>query len=387
MHKGHIYHINKAKEITKCDYVIAIMSGSFTQQGNIAVIDKFSRAKLAIKNGIDMVIELPTAFSVSDAGNFANSAVNLLNNLNCVSSICFGAENTNISDFNTIVDVIINNKDVQNKIEENLKEGVSFAKARNDALSDFLTDNQKNILIGSNNILAIEYLKSLQETNSSIIPYIIKREGSNFNEKNIISDSYTSSTSIREFLNSHSKKDYYKIKKFLPENVYNEIINKPVLSNNDFFKILKYKILTSSIYDIKLINNVTESMENKIKSEIIDSYNYDDYIFKLKSKRYQLSKIKRMLVNILLNISKDDFNDFKNNSYAHILAINPNSKKLLSTLSTHSSIPIITKLNPNIIDSLPEMITKQLKLDIYSSNINSIISNTKINKDYTNFIY
>lgn len=386
IHTGHIYHIQKSKELTKSDYVIIIMSGSFTQQGNIAIIDKFTRAKEAIKNGADLVIELPTPFAVSDAGSFANKAIQILNGLNIVDSICFGAENDNISSFNTISNILINNdKEIWNKIKEDLKQGISFATARNNVLKNYLNDEELEIISSSNNILGLEYVKNLKITNSNILPYAILRENNDFNSKTI-SSFYTSSTSIRNVLENN--KNTSLLKQYLTKNTYDILTSSNLLFNNDFFDILKYKITSMNLKELEKINGITEGLENKIIKELINCYDYESYILKLKSKRYELSRIKRILVNILLNISKDDFNNLKDNTanYAHILAFNHEKKELLSHLSKTSNIPVITNVsnkNTNILNNTQK---KLLEFDIYASNVHSILTKSKINKDYTNLI-
>lgn len=385
MHTGHIYHINEAKKLTNSDYVVAIMSGSFTEQGNIALIDKFTRAKLAIKNGIDLVIELPSIFAVSDAGNFASKAIQILNGLNIIDCICFGAENDNILLFNKITDILIKkDNQIWEDIREELKKGNSFAKARNSVLANYLDKEEIKLINSPNNILALEYLKKLKLTNSSIVPYAILRNN-DFNDDKL-NENYTSSTSIRNALEKNINVQI--LKKYLTQDVYNYIQTSRLLFNKDFFEILKYKIISMNIDEIKNINGVNEGIENKIKKEIIDVYSYEDYIFKLKSKRYELSKIKRILINILLNITKIDFDKLKSEdaNYAHILAFNHNKKELLSNLANNSKIPVLTSLNKKNISILNSKQIKLLNFDIYSSNIYSNLNKTKLNKDYTNML-
>lgn len=384
MHTGHIYHISKAKEITGCDTVIVIMSGSFTQQGNIAIINKFERAKQAIQNGVDLVIEIPSAFASSDAGNFAYKSVSILNALN-VDAICFGAETDNIERLKLISETLIyKDKEIWNEIKNELKKGISFAKARNNSLNKFLNEDDINIILSPNNILALEYLKTLKILNSNIIPFAIHRE-SNFNS-HILENCYTSSTSIRKAL--ENKCNLNDIQKYIPENVSKYLKNNKIIFNNDFFEILKYKIISMNENDLKEINGVSEGIENKLKKEICNSYSYDEFLFKIKSKRYELSRIKRILVNILLNISKDDFNLLKenNSNYAHILAFNHDKKDLLSHISNTSNIPVISSLNNKTLSYLNKYQKLSLDIDIYASNIYSMLINQKINKDYTNFI-
>ena len=386
MHTGHIYHINEAKKITNSDYVIAIMSGSFTEQGNIAMLDKFTRAKEAINSGVDLVIELPTIYAVSDGGSFANKAIQILNDLNIVDSICFGAETDNISKLNNIANtIVVNEEKIWNDIKENLKKGISFANARNEALKIFLKDDEINLVNTPNNILGIEYLKSIITLNSNITPYCIKRESNDFND-NIITQEYTSSTSIRKYL--EDGKDIQNISEYISKNTLNSILNSKVLFNKDIFEILKYKIITMFNEKLRNIYGITEGLENKIQSEIIDSYTYEDFIFKLKSKRYELSKIKRMLIHILLDTTKEDFEKLKdsNSNYAHILAFNHEKKEILSYISKNSKIPILTSINDNTLAKLTQKQRKLIDYDLKASNIYSILNETKLNQDYTNML-
>ena len=386
MHTGHIYHINEAKKITNSDYVIAIMSGSFTEQGNIAMLDKFTRAKEAINSGVDLVIELPTIYAVSDGGSFANKAIQILNDLNIVDSICFGAETGDISKLNNIANtIVVNEEKIWDDIKENLKKGISFANARNEALKFFLKDDEINLVNTPNNILGIEYLKSIITLNSNITPYCIKRESNDFND-NIITQEYTSSTSIRKYL--EDGKDIQNISEYISKNTLNSILNSKVLFNKDIFEILKYKIITISKEKLRNIYGITEGLENKIQSEIIDSYTYEDFIFKLKSKRYELSKIKRMLIHILLDTTKEDFENLKdsNSNYAHVLAFNHDKKEILSYISKNSKIPILTSINDNTLAKLTQKQRKLIDYDLKASNIYSILNETKLNQDYINML-
>ena len=384
MHSGHIYHINKSKEILRCDYTIAIMSGNFTEQGNIALLDKFTRAKHAIKNGIDLVIELPTIYATSDAGSFANKAVSILNDLNIVNYLSFGSETDSIKSITHIANTILDNEHaIWYLIKENLKLGISFANARAKALANFLTNSELDVINSPNNILGIEYVKSLISLNSSITPICIKRQINNFNNQSL-TPHFTSSTSIREHLLEN--KDISFIQDYLPEDVLQSILNKNLLFNKNIFELLKYKITIMSKEELKNIVGVTEGLENKIKKEIISSFSYDEYIHKLKSKRYELSKIKRIVINILINIIKDDFMKLGDSSsnYAHVLAFNHDKKELLSYISKESKIPIITSLNNKTLNKLTDNQAELLSYDLLASNIYSVLVKDKSNQDYTN---
>ena len=174
----------------------------------------------------------------------------------------------------------------------------------------------------------------------------------------------------------------------MPPLVYKTITTKPPLFNDSLFEILKYKIITMTKEELGCIQEVTEGLENKILEAINISKSYEDLIQNIKSKRYQMSKIKRMLNNILLNITKKDFNYFIDNNltYAHVIACSDNGKELLSKISSNSDIDLITSLNENKLENISENSNRLLKYDVLATNIHSILNNDKINKDYTNYL-
>ena len=374
MHNGHKYLLEKAKEITGADMAICIMSGNFTQAGNIGIENKFVRSKIAIENGFDLVIELPTIFATSSAEFFCYGAINILNSLGCLDYLCFGSETGNTKELKVIAKKLLDNENnIWEIITESLKEGISFAKAREYAISKFLTAGELEISGKSNNILGIEYIKSLIKLNSKIEPIAIKRN---------TSPEFLSSKQIRDILQNYSYNNM--LKQYILGS--EQILKYPKLNDN-MYEIIKYSVISNGKEKLKDIYEVTEGLENKIYNEVSESISYNDYIQNVKSKRYQLSKIKRILVNIILGITKDKFLYLNNNEccYAHILAINPSKKsEILSLLNKNAFIPIITSLSDDKIKTLPCIVQKSLYLDIKASNIHSIINNSALNKDYTN---
>lgn len=387
MHNGHIHHIKKSKEVTNADYVVLVMSGSFTQTGNISMLDKFTKAKIALEYGVDLVIELPTIYATSSSEYFATGAISLLSDLGIVDCICFGSECEDIEILNNIATKLIEmDTQIWNEIKLQDKNN-TFAKSRSNVLSKYLTEKEFNEISKPNNILGIEYIKALKRLNSNITPYIIKRESSSYNEIKLNENAlnFTSATSIR---NAIKNNDLQSIEKYVPELILEKLINSNILLNNDMFNLLKYKIINMSKEEIKDINEVIEGLENKLTKSIISSNNYDELIIMIKSKRYIENKIKRILINILLEIKKYSFKVITSNktNYAHILASNPNGKLLLSNMSKVSKIAVFASLNDKIIAKQNDEIKYMLELDVLASNIHSILTNTNLNKDFTNRI-
>ena len=387
MHNGHIYNIKMAKELTKADFAIVIMSGSFTEQGNISVVNKFDKAKLAIENGADLVIELPIIYAISSAENFAFGAVNILNSLGIVTHLAFGAESNNICTLNEIANTYLVNKEkIITNIQDFSKQGINSGKAYSMAIAKYLNNgyNETDFTL-PNNILGIEYLKALIRLKSQIKPVLVQRLNSSHNDKEIVNTSeFASSTSIRAVLSDDTLNSIEKLNKIsnsIPKNTYEYLKNNNYLLNEDLWQNLKYEILKLNVLGLKEIQEVTEGLENKLYSQALKCNSYNEYIFSIKSKRYTLSKIKRICIYILLGITKEKYERLKTVNYARILKVKESSKELLSYITGNAKNSVITKVTDDILDNLDAKISESIKLDILATNIH-----TSNNLDYTNKI-
>lgn len=348
-HNGHKFHLEESKKQTKSDGTICIMSGNFVQRGGPAIIDKWKRTEMALNNGVDLIIELPTFYAVSSAEFFAKGAVSILNSLNIVKNLFFGSEIGDAKALSEIAKVLVSeDKRFQNILKENLSLGLTFAKAREKSLIEYLNSSEiNNIITSSNNILGIEYIKAILKLNSSINPVALKREGSNYNDKSL-SQTFSSATSIREVLKNTSNIE--DLKNIIPLESY-EVFSK--LQEQDYrftfeeemFKYIKYKIQTNCV-NFNNLYEVTEGLDNKIIKEISSSNSLHEFILKIKSKRYTYSKISRILTHIYLGLDNDDFKDIanENNLYVRILGFNKTGREILSLIKANSSIPLITKV-------------------------------------------
>lgn len=348
-HNGHKFHLEESKKQTKSDGAICIMSGNFVQRGGPAIIDKWKRTEMALNNGVDLIIELPTFYAVSSAEFFAKGAVSILNSLNIVNNLFFGSEIGDAKALSEIAKPLISEDErFQNILKENLSLGLTFAKAREKSLIEYLNSSEiNNIITSSNNILGIEYIKAILKLNSSINPVALKREGSNYNDKSL-SQTFSSATSIREVLKNTSNIE--DLKNIIPLESY-EVFSK--LQEQDYrftfeeemFKYIKYKIQTNCV-NFNNLYEVTEGLDNKIIKEISSSNSLHEFILKIKSKRYTYSKISRILTHIYLGLDNDDFKDIanENNLYVRVLGFNKTGREILSLIKANSSIPLITKV-------------------------------------------
>lgn len=384
MHNGHIYNIKKARELTNADYVIVIMSGSFTEQGNIAVIDKFTRATIAIENGADMVIELPTIYATSSAESFAFGAISILNSLGVVTHLAFGAESQDIQPLEQVANVYLKYKEeIIAKSKEYTKQGINSGEAYTKSLCEFIAnDNQYYTL--PNNILAIEYIKTITALKSQIKPVLVHRQSSNHSDQEISNSSeYASSTSIRNILSNNNlllDEKLNNIRYVVPQNTFNYLASNKFNLNEDLWNVLKYEIIKLNVQGLKNIHEVTEGLENKLYKQALECNNYDEFIFNVKSKRYTLSKIKRICIYIILGITKEIYNRLKDVNYARVLKVKNSSSELLSKISENCN-SIITKVTDDSISCLNEKIAESIKLDILAHNLFN-----KSNIDYINKI-
>lgn len=385
-HNGHKYHLEKSKEITNATHTVAIMSGSFLQRGEPALFDKYTRAEMAVKNGVDLVIELPTLYACQSAEIFSHGAVATLNSLNCVNSLCFGSEEGNIDILQTISEILVKEpSDFKTTLKNFLDEGIVFPVARSKALYEYIKNNHllelsedelQQVLNSSNNILGIEYIKSLIKLNSSIKPYTITRIASKYNSTDIESN-ICSATAIRNSLKDNT--DLKLIENVVPLHTFNEINHKINTNFNPVFDYMFYDLLSSTI--IRDVDNLTkyfevnEGIENKIYSNVFTSKNLEELINSTKSKRYTMTKIKRTLNNILLGINRDDVikvKDLDRVPYIRILAFNNKGREIIKKIKTSSDIEIITKFSK--ISHVDDPIFYTLiKYDLKSSNMYNLI--------------
>lgn len=392
LHNGHLFHIAQSKQLAEADFTVCVMSGNFVQRGNCSIIDKWTKTEMALLNGIDLVIELPTVYATSSAENFAEGAIKILNAIKIVDTISFGAEATDINILNRIATILYEEpKEYTALLSHELHKGLSFPKARENALLMYLHDisTYSNILARPNNILAIEYLKALKRTKSYIKPIAIKREKVYYNDKCIV-DEYASSTAIRDLV-KHNKFD--DIRRVMPNNSYHllrEEFKKGnyVLDISKFEKEILYTLRKMSITEISKYPDVSEGLEYALKNAANSCNNLYDLINIVKSKRYTQTRIQRILLHILLNIQDKDIQSSKKiTPYVRVLGFNEKGKTLISEINKRNpKLPIITSVK-RFVDSSPnKALREMLEKDIFATNVYTLgfEYDSWANLDYTN---
>ena len=391
-HNGHLYHIKKSIEETGASSVICVMSGNFVQRGNTSIVDKWTKTKMALANGVDLVLELPTIYSVSSAENFAEGAIRLLDSLKIVDTISFGMEAKDIASLNNIANVLYTEpKEYTTILEHELRKGVSFPKARENAVMMYLNDIKQyaNILTGSNNILAIEYLKAIKKLKSKLNPIGIRREKVLYNDE-IIIDDFASATAIRKMIATGQFSD---IQKVMPKSSYALLADELrkghyVLDLSKFQKEIIYNLRKMSVEEIAQLVNVSEELENAIKNAANSSNNLVDFVNIVKSKRYTQTRIQRILIYALLGITNSKMLAFKKAvPYARVLGFNENGKQLISQIAKkNKKVQIVTSVKKYMDESKNKVLKEMLETDILATNVYTLgyEKDSWSNLDYTN---
>ena len=404
-HNGHLYHLETSKKLTDADYTVAIISGNFTQRGSTSIVDKWSKTKMALENGIDLVIELPVLYSISSAENFADGAIKILNSLGIVDYLSFGAETSDISILNNIANILCSeHEEYKNLLSIELEKGLSFPKARENALLDYIKNTDDNVpenriidfekyskvLSSPNNILGIEYLKALKKYKSSIKPVCISRFKSEYNSSSF-SENIASATAIRELIKN---KNFDTIKNVIPLESYSilmDCINSGCVAPdlNCFEKEIIYTLRKMSIEEIASIPDVSEGLEFSIKKAANSCNNINEFLDIVKSKRYTITRLQRILLYALLGISKEDMQLSKKvgKPYIRVLGFNDNGKKLVSEIATKNpELKLITSVKKFVDSNSNKDLQIIFDKDVWATDVYSLAfkNNSLANLDFKN---
>lgn len=337
LHLGHIKHIDYIKRSLGAENLIVIMSGNFTQRGEPAILNKFKRAKAAVMAGADVVIELPSVFATAGAEVFAKGAIKILDGLNIIDGLCFGAESGEKEDFISLAAALSDeSKEFKKVLKDYLEQGYSLAKSRFLAVKDVKREDfDEDLILKPNNILGIEYTKALINLNSGIGIYPMKREEGHGDVT--LKKGVTSALSIRQAIKSGNLK---KTKKSLPKYSYADLKSFP----HDFDKMILSALYRADEEYLAALPDCTEGLEHRIKALLKDNYTVESLVKKVSTKRYTESRIRRIFVANLLGITKN-FQDecLKEPLYAKVLAVNSSKKDLISLMDEKSSIPVVTR--------------------------------------------
>lgn len=352
-HNGHLYQIKKIREKYKDATIVVVSSSSFTQRGEISLLNKFDKTKVALNNGIDLVIELPYVYSTQSSDIFASAAIKILNYLK-INTLCFGTERDNIDDIKICAQTQLNNPEYDILVKKYLNDGFNYPTALNKALKSLV-----NIEITEpNELLALSYIKEIISNKLNIDIFNIKRTNDYHDIES--NESIVSASNIRNKLINNID-----IKDKVPSDVYD--ILKNIKFNNKYFEFLKYKINSES--DLEKYLDVDEGLSTRIRNAINESNNLEELIQNIKTKRYTYNKISRMLNHILCSFTKNERDDVKNIEYIRILGFNDTGQRHLNNIKNDLTINILNKYDTSY---RALEIEKRVSL-IYSMIINDIM--------------
>ena len=393
-HNGHLHHLIESKKITNSDYTIAIMSGNFTQRGEVSIVDKWEKAKMAIANGVDLVIELPTLYAISSAENFASGAIKILNSLGIVDYISFGSESNDITLLDDIANVLAF-EPVQYKtlLSHELARGESYPKARENAVMMYLNDVRRfaNVLSSPNNILGIEYLKALKRQKSIIQPITIKREGSKYNDSKIPRNSrFASATAIRNLCQSTD--DITPLQRFLPESTFDILednIKKGSFVKNlsTFDKEILYTLRKMSTAEIANLPDVSEGLEFAIKNAANQCNSVIELLSIINTKRYTKTRLQRILLYAILGITKRDMDiSMSTIPYVRVLGFSDKGQELISEISKKNrKLEVVSSVKKFMDKKSNDNLKLMMHKDIWATDVYTLgfEYDSKANLDYT----
>lgn len=341
LHNGHLYHIEKTRE-NGATHIVAVMSGNYVQRGETAVMNKFERANLAVRSGVDLVIEIPTVYSLASAEFYARGAVYLLNSLGCVDEISFGSEVGSVEEIKNAADIAWECQQ-SDELEELLKSGMSYPNAINNMILNKYGRKKGNrigdILASPNNVLAVEYLKAIKHFNSDIKPFTIHRKSAAHDSMNPL-DNIASASFIRKCMDEGN--DFFGL---VPDRVYeaykNALQNGNIANIKNLERILIYRLRTITADELREIPDVGQGLENRIL-DCSNLSSIEAIMQGIKSKRYTMARIRRIIYNMLIGITKSDLEILP--PYARVLAVNERGRDILSKAKETASIPVNTSL-------------------------------------------
>ena len=335
-HLGHIHQINEIKKIYPDSTIIVIISPSFTQRGDISIINKYNKTLICLENNIDLVVELPYPYATQSSDIFAKGAIEILNKLK-IDTLVFGSESNDIETLKNLANISNNDTNYHNKVKDYLNKGYNYPTAMSKALCDITNVNINT----PNDLLALSYLKVINKYNYNITPLSIKRTN-NYHSNTLDNSNIVNASLIRKLYNED--KD---ISNYIATNSINKLIK---IDYNYLYSLLRLQII-NNINNLNEFQTVEEGIENRIKKYIYKSNTWEELVKNIKTKRYTYNRINRMLIHILNNYKKID-NDNINIDYIRILGFNNKGRKHLNNIKKNIDIKLISNYKPNISELL-----------------------------------
>ena len=364
-HNGHLYQLNKVKEMFPDAVIVLILGGNFLQRGEPSLIDKWTKSEIAIQSGIDIVVELPFPFASQSADIFAHGAISLLQELQ-VDKLVFGSESNDIETLQLLVDTQLEHPEYNTLVSIYLKAGYNYPTALSMALFD-LTGEKRNT---PNDLLGISYIKEIKRQHSKIIPVAIQRTNQ-YHNPNLEND-ISSATSIRRAVVSNQD-----VSNVVPNITLSHLKHDKLHFLDDYFPFLKYKIMTCK--DLSIYQTVDEGIEHRIQQKIQNATCFEELVQNIKTKRYTYNKIQRMLIHILCDFTKEEAKKMQEIPYIRILDFSKRGRQYLNNIKKQVHLPLIT----NFSKFKHEMLDLEYRVtSVYASTLPELDKITLIEEEY-----
>ena len=394
-HNGHLHHLRQSLRMTGADASVAVMSGHFLQRGEPALVDKWVRTEMALAAGVDLVFELPFAFACNSAPHFAMGAVQSLNALGVLDSLCFGSEAGDLAQLDKVASVLVERQDELARLTAaRLRDGVSYPVARSSVVAGFLPETPPDILASPNNILGIEYLKALRSSGSRLVPYTIKRLGAGYHDTDVTSQ-VASATGIRQMIAAGKGVDSW-----LPK-ACRKTLNEALqagrhLDAGRLFIALQSHLLQESevLRDVYLVD---DGIDRRISLAALQAGSFADLVAEVKSRQWTQTRIQRILMYLLLQVKATEMQAFLQVGplYLRLLGSSERGRKILARARRRKSLPIIADpaRATNTLrkfyrhrSTVQQLAEEMLRLDLRATRIYALLqqqpSGDYLNQDY-----
>lgn len=350
-HSGHAYQLAEAKKLHGGS-VVVVLSGDFVQRGEAAIFDKFTRASHALANGADLVLQLPTVFSLSSAQRFANAGIRILASCGIVSTVCFGSECGDLQQLRSIQRQLhAEDSALKSAIRGHIKQGLSYPASTARAIGTAFP-------LKANDLLALEYLRAME--NTSLDALCVKREGAYHDEMNM-GISFTSASAIREALHAGKPEN---AAPYLPPNLTKSIISKKIRKMDALSPVILYALRAMELDELRTLPDVKEGLENVIYKQCRACTDYESFLLACKSKRYTFARLRRIAMCALIKIQESDLSC---TPYIRVLGVKSEARPLLSELACKSSLPVVTRFAD--VAQLPPDCRRLYELDMRAAQI------------------
>lgn len=353
LHNGHVYHYQEALKETNADAVVVIMSGHFLQRGEPALVNKWTRTEMALHMGADLVIELPYAYSTQQAKYFAHGAVSLLHHLHFVTHLCFGSESGDLKSLQALAAHLTNEpSSFKNSIKQIMSSGQSYPKAYAQVLEQFILEHHldQSLINQPNNILGLHYLIALNQLQSNIIPTTIKREKAAYHEQHFNHHQIASATSIRKAIFSQKTPSWTEIASYVPSYTVDFLQREQkagrLVSWENYFSFIRYTILSHSNTQLEQIYEMEEGIENRLKKVGLTARSFEELTQQVKSKRYTLNRIQRLLLHSYTQFTKKEASGLlkEGPSYLRLLGYSKLGRELLNKHKKKIELPLLSNI-------------------------------------------